>query len=83
MSYDGGFEPLTALPYEFYDPDEYLVAVRAQGMTRGKARAWITREREEPFTSGHISIQWFVLDEGRVVTAQPHQKGALAYWYYD
>lgn len=77
---------MTALPAELYEDDcwESVWAIRAGRITRGQARAQITRTREVPFTSGSLKIAWLKADPDSnfVLSAAPHEPGAAAYWCY-
>jgi hypothetical protein len=75
------------LPYALCEDgfDETVWAVRATGgITRGQARAQITRAREVPFTTGSLKVAWLKPDPDTsyVISAAPHEPGATPYWCY-
>ena len=49
------------MPPELHD-DDMPIAVLEEHFTRGKARAYFTRERGIPFTVGTITLVWFRRD---------------------
>ena len=76
------------MPPELHD-DDVPIAVLEEHFTRGKARAYFTRERGIPFTEGAISLVWFKRAEygvgapSDVWACAPDAPGATAYWYFN
>lgn len=77
------------LPFDLWEEDDdegtvWAIKVTPQ-MTRGKARAYITRTRGVQFTEGSIGVGWLkrVPDSNFVQAARPHESGAVAYWVYE
>jgi hypothetical protein len=49
------------MPFEIWEDGEVPVAVK-ESMSRGRARAYFTRERGIPFTAGKLTKIWFRRD---------------------